>query len=83
MRPVAASTITRPVGVGLMSRGPMGVDGATITAGSFSVCDQAFDFAFGHQLAALIGADHALRRVARGFVHRAPSPGFNAATDEV
>ena len=34
MRPVAASTITRPVGVGLMSRGPMGVDGATITAGS-------------------------------------------------
>ena len=37
MRPVAASTMMRPVGVGLTSRGPMGVDGATSTAGSFSV----------------------------------------------
>ena len=73
----------RPVGVGLMSRGPMGVDGATITAGSLSSCDQALDFALGHQLAALVGADHALRRVARGFVHRVAGPGFRAATEEV
>ena len=60
----------RPVGVGLMSRGPMGVDGATITAGKPFLRDHALDFAFGHQLAALVGADDALRRVARGFVHR-------------
>ena len=83
MRPVAASTMMRPVGVGLMSRGPIGVDGATITAGKPFVRDHALDFALGHQLAALVGADHALRRVARGFVHRSPSPGFSAATEEV
>ena len=70
MRPVAASTIIRPVGVGLMSRGPIGVEGATITAGSPCSAHQAFDFTFGHQLGALVGADHALRRVARGFIHR-------------
>ena len=30
---MAASTMIRPVGVGLMSRGPIGVEGLTITAG--------------------------------------------------
>ena len=30
---------------------------------------QAFDFAFGHQLAALVGADHALWGVARALIH--------------
>ena len=30
---MAASTMMRPVGVGLMSRGPIGVEGLTITAG--------------------------------------------------
>ena len=34
MRPVAASTMIRPVGVGLTSRGPIGVEGLTITTGS-------------------------------------------------
>ena len=34
MRPDAASTMMRPVGVGRTSRGPIGVDGLTITAGS-------------------------------------------------
>ena len=34
--PVAASTMMRPVGVGLTSRGPIGVDGLTIMAGSLS-----------------------------------------------
>src|SRR5438067_493162 len=33
-RPRAASTMRRPVGVGLMSPGPIGVDGLTMTAGS-------------------------------------------------
>ena len=33
IRPDAASTMMRPVGVGLTSRGPIGVDGLTITAG--------------------------------------------------
>ena len=74
--PVAASTMMRPVGVGLMSRGPMGVEGATITAGKPLLRDQALDFALGHQLAALVGADHALRRVARGFVHRLAMAGL-------
>ena len=32
--PSAASWMMRPVGVGLTSRGPIGVDGLTITAGS-------------------------------------------------
>ena len=36
MRPLAASTMIRPVGVGLMSRGPIGVDGLTMTAGNAS-----------------------------------------------
>ena len=45
----------RPVGVGLMSRGPIGVEGATITAGKPFFRDQPLDFAFGHQLAALVG----------------------------
>ena len=34
MRPDAAARIIRPVGVGRMSRGPIGVDGFTMTAGS-------------------------------------------------
>ena len=34
MRPVAKSTMIRPVGVGLMSRGPMGAEGLTMTAGT-------------------------------------------------
>ncbi len=34
MRPEAASTITRPVGVGFTSRGPTGAEGLTMTAGS-------------------------------------------------
>ena len=60
----------RPVGVGLMSRGPMGVDGATITAGSFSSRDHAFDFALGQKFAFLVDADGAFLGVARGLVHR-------------
>ncbi|MNN34730.1 hypothetical protein D3C81_1485490 [compost metagenome] len=32
--PVAASTMIRPVGVGRTSRGPIGVDGLTMTAGN-------------------------------------------------
>jgi hypothetical protein len=31
--PDAASTMTRPVGVGFTSRGPIGVDGLTMIAG--------------------------------------------------
>ena len=37
MVPRIKAHVALPVGVGLMSRGPMGVEGATITAGSFSV----------------------------------------------
>ena len=33
MRPLAASTMMRPVGVGFTSHGPIGVEGLTITAG--------------------------------------------------
>ena len=33
MRPAAASTMMRPVGVGLTSRGPTGAAGLTITTG--------------------------------------------------
>ena len=36
IRPLAASTMMRPVGVGFTSRGPIGVEGLTITAGSRS-----------------------------------------------
>ena len=35
MRPRAASTMIRPVGVGRTSPGPIGVDGLTMTAGNF------------------------------------------------
>ena len=33
IRPLAASTMIRPVGVGRASRGPIGVEGLTMTAG--------------------------------------------------
>ena len=56
MRPDAASTMMRPVGVGLMSRGPIGVEGLTITAGRPSP-HQALDDTFGRYFAALVGAD--------------------------
>ena len=47
----------RPVGVGRTSRGPMGVDGLTMTAGRRSRSHHAFDEALGGDLAALVGAD--------------------------
>ncbi len=37
--PDAASTMIRPVGVGFTSRGPIGVEGLTMTAGKPSVRD--------------------------------------------
>jgi len=36
MRPDAASMMTRPVGVGFWSRGPIGAVGCTMMAGKFS-----------------------------------------------
>ena len=47
----------RPVGVGFTSRGPIGVDGLTMTAGQSVARDHRFDQALCGDLAALIGAD--------------------------
>ena len=41
----------------MTSRGPIGVDGLTITAGSPSLRDHGFDQTLGRDLAALVGAD--------------------------
>ena len=57
IRPRAASTMIRPVGVGLMSRGPIGVDGLTMTDRQAVARDHRFDQALGGDLAALVGAD--------------------------
>ena len=47
----------RPVGVGRISRGPIGVDGLTMTGGQIMLFDQAQNFLFGHIFRPLIGAD--------------------------
>ena len=71
----------RPVGVGLMSRGPIGVEGLTMTAGSLSFAIISLDQALGHDLAALVGADGGVFGERRGFVDGAPSSrSFNVAT---
>ncbi len=64
MRPAAASSTILPVGVGLMSRGPIGVDGLTITGGHPFVADQPAHLLLGEVFGALVHADH------RGFVDR-------------
>ena len=47
----------RPVGVGLMSRGPIGVEGLTITAGRPSLGDHPLHQPLGGDLAVLVGPD--------------------------
>ena len=54
--PFAASTMIRPVGVGFTSRGPIGVEGLTITAGR-PRARSSLDQPLGYDLGALVGAD--------------------------
>ena len=69
IRPCAASTMIRPVGVGLTSRGPIGVEGLTITTGR-PARRPSLPPPFGHHLAALVGPDGLPRRQRQGLVRR-------------
>ena len=69
MRPAAVSAIILPVGVGLMSRGPTGALGFTITIGSPS-CARREHGLLGQVFGALVGADHLVQRVRRRLVGR-------------
>ena len=68
MRPDAASTIMRPVGVGFTSRGPIGVEGLTMTAGRPLVAHQRRHRFLGEEFRALVGADHVGERARRRLV---------------
>ena len=61
IRPDAASTMMRPVGVGRTSRGPIGVDGLTIDRRQPVRRHLGHDI-LGHHLAALVGADRGIDR---------------------
>ena len=61
----------RPVGVGFTSRGPIGVEGLTITAGSPVARDHLGDEILGDDLAALVGADRFGVRQVPGLVGEA------------
>ena len=61
----AASMMMRPVGVGRTSRGPIGVEGLTITAGKPLRATISATDVLGDDLAALVGADRRRRRQRR------------------
>ena len=73
----------RPVGVGRTSRGPIGVEGLTITAGRFRAATISVDQLLGHDLAALVGADRVVGRQRAGLVGRPPSRRSKVATELV
>ena len=70
MRPRAASSRMRPVGVGRMSRGPMESCGTDDDGGQTLAEDHVLDSALGHGLAALVGADRLVGRKRRRLVDR-------------
>ena len=80
MRPDAASTMMRPVGVGRTSRGPIGVDGLTMTAGRPIALDHRLDQPLSRDLAALVGADPLAFRERTSSVAEPPSVSFKVAT---
>ena len=61
----------RPVGVGLMSRGPTGVDGLTITAGKLALAHELPHHLLGQEFGALVMADHVREAARRRFIGRA------------
>ena len=70
----------RPVGVGLTSRGPIGVDGLTITAGNPAFFDHALDHSLRHDLALLVCADGQLLVEPAAFVDGPCGPNSIVAT---
>ena len=70
----------RPVGVGFTSRGPIGAEGLTITAGKPVLLDHVLDESFGEYLALLVGADGVALRERRSSSAGAPSRDASVAT---
>ena len=72
MRPLAASMMILPVGVGRTSRGPIGVEGLTMTAGKTAFRHHGLDQSFGRDLAAFVGADALIFAQRSGLVRGHP-----------
>ena len=70
MRPAAASSRMRPVGVGLTSRGPIGVEGLTVTTGNAELRGALAHGLLGQELRALVVADHVVDGHGRVLVGR-------------